>query len=292
MDPRNLADVTDMPNFEGFDFFTNQPMTNVSSTGSGNGDLLLDSLLRNMSGESWNFDEDLENFIDSLRDNINGNTRLNATQFYTMLVLYVMVICVGVSGNTLVVCAVLWRQSMRTPHNLFIAALAVSDLLLCSISMPVTLWELLFERWPFGRDTKFLCRMVVSGQVVPLFMSSMAIVTIAWDRYRCVILRHRWANPQLTAYYISYYIYSSLNGNCALLPWGQSVYMKSNYCMFWNMLRNQTIILHRSNHWDFFPWRQRNEIQGRESISRDKNGGLILSWPLYNSFTRVSLESG
>ena len=66
---------------------------------------------------------------------------------------------------------------------------SISDLLLCSYTMPITLWQVLrgTTEWPFGPETEWLCRLVVSAQSLPLFLSSMAIVTIAWDRYRCVL---------------------------------------------------------------------------------------------------------
>jgi neuropeptide Y receptor len=80
---------------------------------------------------------------------------------------------------------------MRTAHNYFVVALALSDLFLCLFSMPITLWELLFEQWPFGANTTWLCRCFASGKVLPLFMSSMAIVAVGWDRYRCIIQSER-----------------------------------------------------------------------------------------------------
>ena len=65
----------------------------------------------------------------------------------------------------------------------------ILDLVLCSYTMPITLWQILrgSTKWPFGPETKWACGFVVSAQAVPLFMSSMAIVAIAWDRYRCVL---------------------------------------------------------------------------------------------------------
>ena len=60
--------------------------------------------------------------------------------------------------------------------------------------MPITLWQILrgSTKWPFGPGTQWACGFVVSAQAVPLFMSSMAIVAIAWDRYRCVLHNVRW----------------------------------------------------------------------------------------------------
>ena len=45
---------------------------------------------------------------------------------YLLFIVYLIVILVGISGNITVLIAILWKRSMRTPHNLFIAALAVS----------------------------------------------------------------------------------------------------------------------------------------------------------------------
>ena len=62
--------------------------------------------------------------------------QLNPVSFYSLLVMYVVVIVVGISDNLLVLVAVMWRPSMRTSHNFFIAGLALSDLFLCSFTMP------------------------------------------------------------------------------------------------------------------------------------------------------------
>ena len=55
--------------------------------------------------------------------------------------MYVLFIIVGVLGNTLILWAVLGRESMRTARNVFIGTLATSDLILCLFTMPSTLWE-------------------------------------------------------------------------------------------------------------------------------------------------------
>ena len=80
--------------------------------------------------------------------------------------------------------------------------------------MPITLWQLLRHNaeWPFGPNTQWLCGFVVSAQSVPLFMSSMAIVTIAWDRYRCVLHNVRYmsqgSQKYLTAKVLMGFVFS------------------------------------------------------------------------------------
>ena len=41
-------------------------------------------------------------------------------------------------------------QVMLSTRNVFIANLAISDLLLCTFTMPLTLQDLLTKYWPFG----------------------------------------------------------------------------------------------------------------------------------------------
>ena len=43
-------------------------------------------------------------------------------------------------------------QVLLTSQNIFIANLALSDLLLCTFTMPLTLLDLLNKYWPLGPD--------------------------------------------------------------------------------------------------------------------------------------------
>jgi hypothetical protein len=51
---------------------------------------------------SESFIPSVQDFIDDLKAGIKGETGLSATPFYTLLTLYLSVIIVGVSGNSLV----------------------------------------------------------------------------------------------------------------------------------------------------------------------------------------------
>jgi hypothetical protein len=51
---------------------------------------------------SESFIPSAQDFIDDLKAGIKGETGLSATPFYTLLTLYLCVIIVGVSGNSLV----------------------------------------------------------------------------------------------------------------------------------------------------------------------------------------------
>jgi len=107
------------------------------------------------------------------------------------MTLYILVIVIGSCENALVLFAILSRRTMRTAHNAFIGTLAMSDFLLCSITLPVNLREMTLEKWPFGKHAQTLCSMMMAAQKFPIFLSSMAIIAIGWDRYRCVITPER-----------------------------------------------------------------------------------------------------
>ena len=59
--------------------------------------------------------------------------------YYVLLILYTIIIFIGISGNVTVLMAIFCKRSMRTPHNFFIAALAVSGMLQWDIDIFQTL---------------------------------------------------------------------------------------------------------------------------------------------------------
>jgi len=64
--------------------------------------------------------------------------------------LYCVVFALGVSGNSLVV-YVIWREkSLQTTTNVFIANLAVSDIVMCLLAVPFTPISGLLSDWVFG----------------------------------------------------------------------------------------------------------------------------------------------
>lgn len=148
------------------------------------------------SNETFQQDNDLQDFLNDLRGHISGESEVSRVVFYTLMTMYIVVILAGGCANALVVLATLCRKSMRTGHNSFIGTLAMSDFLLCMITLPVNLWEMLFEKWPFGKHTETLCSLMMAAQKFPIFLSSMAIIAIGWDRYRCVITPERYSKTK------------------------------------------------------------------------------------------------
>ena len=89
---------------------------------------------------------DLKKLLEGFRENLDSSGEIGKVSFYSVSIIYVLAIVVGLCGNILIVTAVLGRKRMRTARNVFIVTLALSDLILCIFTMPSTLWEV--SLWP------------------------------------------------------------------------------------------------------------------------------------------------
>jgi len=97
------------------------------------------------------------------------------------------VISIGFFGNLLVVPASIQQKALRTPRNAFIINLAVSDILLCLVTMPLTLVEIVNDHWPLGPDSVVSCKVAGGFQAVSVFVSTITITVIALDRYQLIV---------------------------------------------------------------------------------------------------------
>ena len=86
-------------------------------------------------------------YIISIRINIPIQARVSPPSYVFIILLYASLILFGATGNLLVILVVVRNRAMRTARNVFIVNLAVSDLMLCLITMPLTLVEILYQTW-------------------------------------------------------------------------------------------------------------------------------------------------
>ena len=101
-----------------------------------------------------------------------------------LIVTYSVIFLLGIAGNTLVVYVVARNSTMQTITNVFIANLAVSDIMMCLLAVPFTPISGLLHAWPFG---KALCHLVPMTLGVSVYVSTLTSTAIAVDRY-CVIV--------------------------------------------------------------------------------------------------------
>merc|ERR1719336_414526 len=74
---------------------------------------------------------------------------------------------------------------MRTARNIFIFNLALSDFLLAT-SIPFTLFDALTRAWPLPYSW-LSCSLIKTFPCIAAFMSSLTIVCVALDRFRCIV---------------------------------------------------------------------------------------------------------
>ena len=91
--------------------------------------------------------EIIESFVNEMVNDWKYKARVAPWTFGSLIILYALMILFGASGNLLVILVVIRNRAMRTARNVFIVNLAVSDLMLCLITMPLTLVEILYQTW-------------------------------------------------------------------------------------------------------------------------------------------------
>lgn len=101
-----------------------------------------------------------------------------------VLTLYICVIFVGMVGNTIVIVVVFRNRKMQNVTNVLIANLALSDIGLCMFSLPIQLYYQLTDHWMFG---EILCRIIFAAFAIPMYVSILTILLIAYDRYWLIV---------------------------------------------------------------------------------------------------------
>ncbi|XP_023334629.1 neuropeptide F receptor [Eurytemora carolleeae] len=113
--------------------------------------------------------------------------RLDLPTHYVLVTIYSLLIIFGLLGNFAIIAAFLTNKVMLTSRNIFVANLALSDILLCSFTMPLTLIDLVSKHWPMGPGQEVLCKMMGTSQSTCIFFSAFSIVLIAVDRYQFIV---------------------------------------------------------------------------------------------------------
>ncbi|KAG1930432.1 neuropeptide Y receptor type [Pimephales promelas] len=97
---------------------------------------------------------------------------------------YGLIFSLCMLGNLLVCFIVLKNRQMRTVTNIFILNLAISDLLVGILCLPITLVDNLITGWPFD---VVICKMSGLVQGASVSASVFTLVAIAVERFRCIV---------------------------------------------------------------------------------------------------------
>jgi len=113
-----------------------------------------------------------------------GAQHLPLTTIIPISVVYSTIFIVGVLGNVATICVILKNKYMHTPTNVYLANLAISDLLTHLVAMPFELYWLWRQYpWVFGEaicDAKMLTTETVT------YSSILTIVAFTVERYMAI----------------------------------------------------------------------------------------------------------
>ncbi|KAI0235235.1 Neuropeptide F receptor, partial [Lamellibrachia satsuma] len=101
-----------------------------------------------------------------------------------LIVAFTVLIAFGATGNGLVCYVVAKNPHMRTPRNIFIINLAISDLTLCLFTQPFNLMKVSMSVWHLG---DFMCKFVPMFSGTNVFVSTISITAIALDRFQVIV---------------------------------------------------------------------------------------------------------
>lgn len=103
----------------------------------------------------------------------------------TFYVFVAFVVVLGVMGNGLVIMAITLRPHMKNVINFYIRNLAVADLLILLIALPLAVVKVEFVyNWPLG---KFTCEVIAPLAETSLGVSAWTMTAIALERQRAIV---------------------------------------------------------------------------------------------------------
>nr|ANO39141.1 NPYR-6 [Schmidtea mediterranea] len=117
---------------------------------------------------------------------VQSQLHLSNSVLGILIAIYVTLMLFGACGSTLVIYAVVHGRSMRSPRNIFIVNLAISDLILCVLTEPFNLIRLLSgqQEWILGDS---MCKLSALLQGTNIFVSTISITAIALDRFQVIV---------------------------------------------------------------------------------------------------------
>jgi len=108
---------------------------------------------------------------------------VSTVRLFSTLIILGMIILAAIVGNIFVITAIAIDRNLRTVANYLIASLAVADLLVAALVMPLAAVKEVSARWFLGRE---LCDAWVSFDIICCTSSILHLVAIALDRYWAV----------------------------------------------------------------------------------------------------------
>lgn len=127
-----------------------------------------------------------------------------------LILLYALFSALGLVSNIIVVAILMRHRVMHNITNIFVMALATSDIFLCTFNMPIQAY---YEIKETSMLSTSLCRALFASFGLPMYVSCLTILLIATDRYRIIIypLRPRMRHGTAACLLVSIMVFSLIN---------------------------------------------------------------------------------
>lgn len=110
-----------------------------------------------------------------------------------LVVIYIIVFCLSLLGNTVVIFVVFFMDNRRTSTDLYLMHLAMADLLF-SLTLPFWVAYLHAGHWPFGT---IMCKLISGVQEATFYCSVFMLACISIDRYMAIVKATQFLNRKL-----------------------------------------------------------------------------------------------
>lgn len=154
------------------------------------------------------FIRDLEHFLEETNDSLNTSSLRNLLRLHNttlangtdefvsmlhsgsatgrtfLLLFYSVIFVVSLIANSLVCYIIMKNKRLHTVTNLFIANLAISDIIVTILNIPFNVARFLLEDWPFGT---FLCQTINLSLMTSVYVSTYSLTGIALDRHQVIM---------------------------------------------------------------------------------------------------------
>ncbi|XP_038611172.1 endothelin-1 receptor [Tachyglossus aculeatus] len=124
----------------------------------------------------------------SARSYCPQQTKITAAFKYINTVISCAIFIVGMVGNATLLRIIYQNKCMRNGPNALIASLALGDLIYIVIDIPINVFKLLAQRWPFEHSDfgVFLCKLLPFLQKASVGITVLNLCALSVDRYRAV----------------------------------------------------------------------------------------------------------
>ena len=189
---------------------------------------------------------------------MQGNN--NDYNVFVLSVMLTVVSVVGIIGN-LIVATVYWQKKDKQTSTFFILVLSCSDLCVCSVLIPLTIY---MEQQKYITSSMLVCRLFyfLTTSIVPA--SCLIMTAIAFDRYFCIcMVRHNIMTQQRARLLVVVILLCS--GLMGVVPSWNSTLDTVSYQD--NCLQNQTHAAAAAAAVAFVPRRRRCAIHRRAAAA-------------------------